>query len=264
MSTTIFTPKTFDFKNLQLSPEKAQPNSKHNIKYRYYQLTNSRNKILIQSPKLTTPFGLRFNEPMEGSSGGGSWSLGVCFPNLDAKKFAEDGVAEFGKDAKQGEIDFFTFCAELDKFTENEMNKGIKKTRLTGTKTYKPMLKVSENKHEPGKYYCNVNFKVNGFNGVQLKAINAVTGVISNGVDKITKFSDLVVVFSLGRVYVQSDKFGPHQFADRVQFWPQNGNDEMTFLDADGNVENLAKVKEEEHDPEADNIPEGEIEFMDE
>ena len=276
MTSTLFTAKTFDFNELQLSPAKISKNSKHGIQYRYYQLKNSRNKTMMQSPRLPTPFGLKYNEPMEGSTGPGNWSITIKFPNLDSKKYMEDDVIEFAKETDQKEIDFFMFCHKFDAFTKGELEKpapGARKSKNAPTKTYKPFIKVTEKKENgsyTGEYHpAQVNLRVSSFNGLRLKAFNKDTSEISNGLDSngksiITPHSEVIVVFSLGRVYIQSDKYGPHCFADRVQFWPEAQSDDMDFIDEEsGEIENIAKAVEKTEE-NLDDMEDGEVEFYDE
>ena len=274
MSTTkIYTAKTFNFNNLALSPEKAPAKSKHGMKYRYYQQKDgNRNKILMQTPKMTSPFGLKYNEPFQGGDGPGNWTITLQFSGIDSRKYAEDGEIVVLPDADPAEVEFFKWCHELDKFTQEECSKpaaGSRKSKRSDGKTYKSLIKVSDVRKdgEPtGEYHKpQVSLKVASYNGVELKAFDKTTSQITNGVDKITPYSEVIVVFTVARVYVQNDKYGPQCYANRTQFWPQSKTEDMDFLDEEtGGLVDLSKVikpVEENFDGVEDS---GEIDFIDE
>lgn len=258
---SIYSAKNFDFSDIILTEAKKNEKSKHKIQYRYFQFKDSKNRIFIQTPKLSAPFGLKYNPPIDGGSGYGNWTITLNFSCVDSKKYIEEDKIEFYKDADQGEVDFFNFCHELDNFVKKNLS--TSKTRVQ--KSYKPFIRIIEKNDGSGEYWQpQVTLKVASFGGFQLKAIDQNSGKISNGKGNdeeslITPRSDVVAVFSLGRVYVMSDKIGPQCFVDRVKYWPQATKDDMEFIDDDGNIENLTtfeknKLNEESDDEECDEL----------
>ena len=275
LTTTVLTSKTFNFNDIVLAPVKNGAPTKHNIQYRYFQRKNgNRDKILMQTPRLPSPFGLKYNEPME-SGGNGNWSISLKFATLDQKLYVEDDVISFAEGTPQTEIDFFNWANQFDEFCRKALESpGVKKGKNVVAKIYKPFIKVTEKKVNnvpTGEYHpAQINLRVASYNGTKLKCINQMTSELSKGIDEksglslITPHSDVICVFTLGRVYIHSDKQGPHCFADRVQYWPQVESDDMVFADEEtGEMIDIAKSVEKVEDV-MEEFGDGEMHFVDE
>lgn len=243
MAPRIYTANNFPFEQLELSKPKKNSDVKHDISYRYFQLKNHQGSIFFQTPKLPTPFGLKYNEPLD-PNGRGNWSIVMNFPHICGKSYVEDGIVKALENCPDDELAFFKWANRLDNFVRDACAEKKRQQKL-----YKALIKVSEKRDEPGTFYSpQINFRVNSYQGVQLRALNMDTSQTSNSItlddpykSDITPMSSVIVVFKLGRVYMQSDKFGPHCFADRIKFWPSSQDDDLVFLDDNGELENFNK-----------------------